>query len=111
MLANMLFCFAMAKSNDDKTATIGDVREIVSTAVIEATDAVLKGMDDLVGQSRREMGEFRKEVNSRFDKLELGQSHHSDEIKGLKADLSDTSTRKKFQELERRVDKYHPPSH
>lgn len=58
-----------------------------------------------------------KEVEQRLDSLEDGlrelkveASHIKDEIKGLKAKLSNTPSRRQFHELKGRVDKYHPLS-
>ena len=67
----------------------------------EAAEAILAGIDGLVTDLRREM-------NSRFDKVDVEQAHLKDQVKGLKADLSDNPSRKQFEELKARVDRYHP---
>ena len=65
---------------------------------------------------------LRDQMNSRFDdvdkrlssvesgqrKLDVGQAHLKDQINGLKADLSDTPSRRQFEKLKARVDRYHP---
>ena len=67
----------------------------------QAVEAILAGIDGLVIDLRREM-------NSRFDKVDVEQAYLKDQVKGLKADLSDTPPRKQFEELKARVDRYHP---
>ena len=47
-------------------------------------------------------------VEGRLDTLDVGQSYLKDQINGLEADLSDTPSRKEFQELKSKVDQYHP---
>ncbi len=51
-----------------------------------------------------------EKVDRRFDKIEAGQSHLKDQAKGLKDDLSDTPTRRQFEDLKSRVEKRHPLS-
>ena len=60
---------------------------------------------------------MRNEMNSRFEKVDgnlrkLGVELSSvkDTVNGLKADFSDTSSRREFQELKARINKHHPTS-
>lgn len=58
----------------------------------EAVDAILKGVDKLVtsvrGEIKSAFTSLREEMNSRFEKVELSQSHLKDQVKGLKTDSS-----------------------
>jgi len=47
-------------------------------------------------------------VDRRLDTLEVGQFYLKDKINGLKADLSDTPSRREFQQLKSKVDRHHP---
>ena len=71
----------------------------------DAVDAILNGVDKLVIGLRAEMklGFKKLDVKIDYTKNEL-----IDEIDGLKADLSDTPTKKEFEGLKRRVYKHHP---
>jgi hypothetical protein len=79
-------------------ATKDDVKEIV----LEAVDAVLEGQTPIY--------ERLDGIDKRLDKLEEGQArlevaqaHTTDEIKGLKADLSDSPSRAELNNLKARV--------
>lgn len=86
-------------------ATKEDVRDIVHEELTEFhASMTAPKLEELRGDMK--IG-FRH-VKSRLDKLELETRHVKDEIKGLKADLSDTPSRKQLEELRRRVDRYHP---
>ena len=78
----------------------------------EVVRAILAGTEGLIGNLRRDlMGEIKtrfKKVEKRLNKLEVGQAKIKDQIDGLKADLSDTPSRREFQQLKARVDKYRP---
>ena len=96
----------MAKNDQNEPVT----RKMLSQAV----DAILKGMDKLVGDLKSEMNLRFKSVDARFDKVEdrlddlkSGQRWLKDDIGGLKAELSDTPSRREFEDLKSRVNKYH----
>ena len=86
-----------------------DPNEPVTRGMLEdAVDVILDGMDKMVG-------ELRNQINTRFDKtesrlngLEVEVRGVKDEVRGLKAEFSVTPTRREFEELKARVDKYHP---
>ena len=91
----------MEKANDDKTpATKGDVRQIVG----EAVDAVLQGMDKLWGKIDTR---FDK-MDSRLHKVESDVHFIKDNAQGLDAELAMKPTNKRVNDLEKKVDKYHP---
>ena len=96
----------MAKSDSNDPVTGG--------MLDEAVQAILEGMDGMVEGFRNEVMERFENVDNRFDNLEakidLTRNEVKDEIDGLKADLSDTPSRREFQELKARVDKHHPLS-
>ena len=78
----------------------------------DAVDAILNGVDKLVIGLRAEMNGLRAEMKLGFKKLDVKIDYTKneliDEIDGLKADLSDTPTKKEFEGLKRRVYKHHP---
>ncbi len=108
----------MAKKNDNRPATVKEVREIV----IDASEAILKGVDRMfeeqngridkrfkrVDERFKQVDERFKQVDERFNKLEVEISYIKDTANGLKADLADTPTKKEHEELKAKVEKYHP---
>lgn len=82
-----------------------DTKEPVNRGMLdEAVDAILKGMESMfAGQDKR----FDK-IESGLRKLDVGLSGVKDTVNGLKAEFSDTPSRKEFNELKTIVDKYHP---
>jgi len=101
----------MAKKNDNRPATVKEVREIV----IDASEAILKGVDRMFEEQNgridkrfKRVDERFKQVDERFNKLEVEISYIKDTANGLKADLADTPTKKEHEELKAKVEKYHP---
>jgi len=90
-----------------------DPSEPVRLGVLnEAVDAILEGMEKMVGGVRGEMVCFRNEVNGRLDRVEnrlqsveTEVRYVKDEIHGLKADLSTTPSRRELEELKTKVNK------
>jgi len=98
---------AKPKNDPNKPVTMKDLDEFVQ--------AILAGTEGLFNELRREMIAGFQRVDKRFrgidhslNKLEVGQSHLKDQIDGLKADLSDTPSRREFQQLKSKVDRHHP---
>jgi archaellum component FlaC len=91
--------------------TKGGGKEFVTREVLdEAVETILNGMNRLLAGSSQE-------TNSRLDKMvdslksvKTELAHVKDEINGLKADLSDTPSRKEFENLKTRVDEHYPLS-
>ena len=96
----------MAESDSNEPVTRG--------MLDEAVQAILEGMDGMVEGFRNEVNQHFEKVDNRFDnlgaKIDLTRKEFKDEIDGLKADLSDTPSRREYQELKARVDKHHPLS-
>lgn len=92
----------MAKDNS-RPASKKDVKEIV----IDASHAVLEGVDRLLKNyaTKKDLKKFATKED-----LKRETSYVRNDIKGLKADLSDTPSRKQFEHLKRKVDHYHPPA-
>ncbi len=92
------------KPDPNKPITMKDLDEVIR--------AILAGTEALITSLRRDlMGEMKSrftKVDNRLNKLEVGQAHLKDQIDGLKADLSDTPSRRQFEKLKARVEKYHP---
>lgn len=88
---------------------------VTKTMLDEAVDTILKGVDGLIKQLRidlkKEMRvEFRKELRDELEPIRADVTFIKDDIRGIKADLSDTPSRRQFNQLKARVDKYHPQS-
>ena len=90
-----------------------DPNEPVTAGTLnEAVDAILEGMEKMVGGVRGEMNErFDKvdnrlqSVENRLQSVESEVRYVKDEIDGLKADLSTTPSRGEFEELKGKVNK------
>jgi archaellum component FlaC len=76
----------------------------------EAVDSILGGMDKLYDKFKGEMSTRFDNVENRLRNVEVELSHVKDEINGLKTDLSDTPSRKEFEEVKTRIDKRYPLS-
>ena len=91
-----------------------DPNEPVTRSMLdEAIDAILEGVGSVFKDLQGRMDGMDRRfdnVDRRLDTLEVGQSYLKDQIKGLKADLSATPSRRQFEKLKARVDKYHPLS-
>jgi hypothetical protein len=89
----------MTKSNSKEPVTRG--------MLDEAVQAILEGMDKIVGGLRNEMNIGFEKLNAKVDQT---GSELRDEIDGLKADLSETPSRREFEEVKARLDEHHPLS-
>lgn len=111
----------MAKVKNGKPATVREVKEIMKEAnsslsevilkqvkeiVMDASDTILNGVDVMF---KEQDGRDEKKFTTKED-LKREVSWLRDDINGLKTDLSDIPTKKEFNELKGRVDKYHPVS-
>ena len=77
----------------------------------EAIDAILEGVGSMFKDLRGSLDGMDKrfdKLDRRLDSLGVGQSYLKDQIDGLKADLSDTPSRREFQQLKSKVDRHHP---
>jgi archaellum component FlaC len=83
-----------------------DPNEPVTVATLnEAVDAILEGMEKMVGGVRGEMNERFDKVDNRLQGVETEVRFVKDDINGLKADLSTTPSRREFEELKTKVNK------
>lgn len=76
----------------------------------DAVDTLLAGMDNLHSRFKGELDKSFDKVNGQLDNLERETTFVKREIRDLKADLSDTPTRKEHNELKGKVDRFHPSS-
>jgi len=78
---------------------------VTNKTLQEAVDGIMEGMDRIIKETRMGFKYVMENVATKKDlKREVGWL--KDDIKGLTADLSDTPTRKEFNKLQDRVDKY-----
>ena len=68
----------------------------------EAVDTILKGMDNMFKEERK----FNSQTFATKDDLNREVSWLRDDIRGLIADLSGVPTKKEFNQLKGKVDKY-----
>ena len=91
-----------------------DPNEPVTRSMLdEAIDAILGGVGSMFKDLRGRFDGMDKrfdKVDRRLDTLEVGQPYLKDQITGLKADLSDTPSRRQYEKLKTKVDKHHPLS-
>ncbi len=73
---------------------------VTNKALGEAVDAILKGMDNLLKEERK----FNVQTFASKEDLNREIGWVRDDINGLKADLSDTVSRKEFNNLKVRFD-------
>jgi archaellum component FlaC len=86
-----------SKQNPNEPVTVGTLNE--------AVDAILEGIEKMVGGVRGEMNERFDKVDNRLQGVETEVRFVKDEINGLKADLSTTPSRGEFEELKTKVNK------
>ena len=92
-------------------ATKIDVKKIVNDIVIDASHAILAGVQAMFDEHNKEnKRDFKNLVTKLGTKINNVERHLKDEINGLKADLSSTVPRSEFNQLKTRVNKYHPVS-
>lgn len=88
----------MVKTNNKALATKGDILNIktgILKTINEAVDAILKGMNRMFKEERK----FNTETFATKEDLKREAGWLKDDIKGLKADLSDTVSRKEFNQF------------
>jgi len=87
----------------------------------EAVETILDGMDNMLNSPDGEIQKRFKSIDNRFGaidnrfdtleaKVNLVDKHLTDEINGLKADLSTTVSKAEFNQLKAKVDHFHPAS-
>lgn len=68
----------------------------------EAVDAILKGMDNIIKEEKK----FNVQTFTSKDDLSREIGWVRDDIKGLTSELSETVSKKEFNQLKGKVDKY-----
>lgn len=87
--------------------TAKDSNAFVTNQILdEAVETIIKGVDHLIKDFRDEVRISFNNVGKRFDKIENDSTWIRDDIKGTKADLSETVSRKEFSHLKEKVDKH-----
>jgi hypothetical protein len=82
---------------------------VTNETLDEAVDTILKGMDNMFKEERKFNSQTfatKEDLKLTKEELKTDISWLKDDIKGLTADLSDTPTKKEFNELKGKVDKY-----
>ena len=96
-------------------ATKVDPNEPVTRGVLDdAVGTLLKGMDNIAKDIGQEMkagfNEAKAERGQIRNELKAEISYVKGEVRGLKADLSYVPSRMHFEELKKKVERYHPTS-
>lgn len=98
----------MSKAYAQSIVSKGKDQPVTKGMLDEAVDAIVSGMDNIVKELRQEHVEIREEIADLRSEMRSGYSHLKDEIRGLKADLADTPSRREFEELKAKVERHHP---
>lgn len=78
---------------------------VTNKTLQEAVDGIMGGIDRIIDEVRMEFKYITKNFATKED-IKREVSWLRDDIKGLKADLSDTVSRREFTQLQSKVDKY-----
>jgi len=79
---------------------------VTNETLDEAVDTILKGMDNMFENQNKYLNKRFNGVDKRLDKVEAELTYVKDDIKGLTADIAILPSRKEFNQLESKVDKY-----
>ena len=93
----------MAKKDQSATVT--------NRMLDEAKDAILDGINGMFLERDKRLNRIEKRQTSMenlLSDLKVELSHEKDTVNGLKGEFARIPTRKEFDELKARVDKYHP---
>lgn len=81
------------------------VEQITNKNLLEAVDTILKGIDNIILETRNGFKQISENFATKEDlSREVGWVR--DDIKGLTADLVDTVSKKEHNKLKMKVDKY-----
>jgi chromosome segregation ATPase len=91
----------------DPAMAKGDTKRsyVAKQMLDQAVEAILKGVEGLFEDQNKRYDKRFDQVDQRLDKLEAGQSDLKRQLTDLKLDAP---TRKEFNDLKERVDRYHP---
>ena len=82
---------------------------VTNRGLAEVLKAVTSGMDKTINEVQigfRGVNQRLDKIENRLEKVELDVSFVKNDVKGLTADLSSTVSKKEFNKLESKVDKY-----
>ena len=86
------------------TTKNGDQR-VTKSMLDEAVEAILKGMDNLAKSLR---SEFKGLLKEEIEPVKNDITFIKRDVRDIKVEISDTPSRREFNDLKGRVDKYHP---
>jgi len=95
----------VAKKGGNKDSLV--TKGILDEALLDMTDTILKGMDDLFGKQNVVLAEHTKRfdnVDKRLDKIETDIYFVKQDVRDIKADISDTPIRSEFNKLKVKVE-------
>ncbi|MBI2009961.1 MAG: hypothetical protein HYS86_02155 [Candidatus Chisholmbacteria bacterium] len=107
----------MAKPNPNASVTHGHLMDAVDTIMrgidgwMEKIDQRFKKIDQRfkkIDQRFKKIDQRFKKIDQHFDKLKADVLENRRRIDDIKTDLSDTPTRKEFNELKSKVHRFHP---
>ena len=78
-----------------------DVKDIV----LEATDTILDGVQNMFDEHNKENVKDFTDVKNKIDSLSVKVDDLDDTIDGIKADISTTPTRREFNQLKSKINK------
>lgn len=77
-------------------------RYVTVTTLNEAVEAILNGMQSMFDQQDKKRQQDKKEI---LDYMDTRFKHQKDDMDGLRAELSNTPSRREFEELKKRIQK------
>ena len=78
----------------------------VKDMVIKATDTILDGVQNMFDEHNRENVKDFTDVKNKIDSLSVKVDDLDDTIDGIKADISTTPTRREFNQLKSKINKF-----
>jgi len=79
-----------------------DVKDIV----LKATDTILDGVQNMFDEHNKENVKDFTDVKNKIDSLSVKVDDLDDTIDGIKADISTTPTRREFNQLKSKINKF-----
>lgn len=76
----------------------------------EAVEAILNGVGSMFSEFGKKIDTRFNKVETRLDRVETEVRYVKDNVRGLKAEFSNTPSRKEFNKLKNKVKSHHPAS-
>ena len=105
----------LTKNDAKNFATTKDIKKIVNKVVIGVAHTILQGVQTMFDEHNREQEKRFGKVENRLDEMESTLTsvkndirYMKDDVRGLKSEFSLQVSKKEFNQLKVKVDKYYP---